>query len=74
MTRILEDVLKLNLPERILLVEAIWDSIANNDEHLQLSPETKQLLDTRLEDHKNQPHEGSGWDEVKARIKANSSA
>lgn len=70
MTQIMQDILRLSVPERILMVEAIWDSIAENDEQVELSAETKQLLDKRLEDHKNNPKEGSTWDEVKARIKS----
>ena len=70
MTQIMQDILKMSVPERILMVEAIWDSIAENDEQVELSAETKQLLDERLEAHKNNPEEGSSWDEVKARIKS----
>ena len=69
MTHIMQDILKLSVSERILMVEAIWDSIAEKDEQLELTSETKQLLDERLEDHKNKPDEGSSWDEVKAKIK-----
>jgi putative addiction module component (TIGR02574 family) len=69
MTKILDDVLRLSVSERILMVEAIWDSIAKNDEHLELSAETKQMLEERLENHRKHPHEGSDWNEVKARIK-----
>jgi putative addiction module component (TIGR02574 family) len=70
MTQIMQDILKMSVPERILMVEAIWDSIAENDEQVELSAETKQLLDERLEAHKNNPEEGSSWEEVKARIKS----
>ncbi|MBN1768622.1 MAG: addiction module protein [Prolixibacteraceae bacterium] len=60
----------MSVPERILMVEAIWNSIVENDEQVELSAETKQLLDERLEAHKSNPKEGSSWDEVKARIKS----
>jgi putative addiction module component (TIGR02574 family) len=70
MTQMMQDILKLSVPERILMVEAIWDSIAENDEQVELSSETKHLLNERLEAHKNNPNEGSSWDEVKARIKS----
>lgn len=69
MTHLMQDILKLSIPERILMVEAIWDSIAEKDEQLELSAETKQLLDERLDAHKRNPEEGSRWNEVKARIK-----
>ncbi|MBN1768073.1 MAG: addiction module protein [Prolixibacteraceae bacterium] len=51
------------------MVEAIWDSIEEKDEQFELSTETKQLLDERLEAHINNPGEGSSWNDVKARIK-----
>ena len=69
MTRIIEEVLKLSVPERILMVEAIWDSIEEKDELLEINEATKNLLDDRLLAHQNNPQEGSSWSDVKARIK-----
>jgi len=74
MTKILDDVLRLSVPERILMVEAIWDSIACNDEHVKLSAETMQMLDERLDNHRAQPHTDSDWNTVKTRIKHRSGA
>lgn len=51
------------------MVEAIWDSIEDKDEILGLDDKTKQLLDERLEAHRNNPNEGSTWADVKSRIK-----
>ncbi len=42
MTRMMQDILKLSVPERIFIVEAIWDSIAENDEKLELTDEVKE--------------------------------
>ncbi len=69
MTQIMKDILKLSVSERILMVEAIWDSIADSDEKLELNEETKQLLEKRLEAHNENKEEGSSWADVKARIK-----
>lgn len=69
MTRIIEEILKLSVPERILMVEAIWDSIEAKDEMLEINNATKEILDDRLLAHYNNPHEGSSWEDVKARIK-----
>jgi len=69
MTQILKDILNLSVSERILIVEAIWDSISENEETIALSEETRQLLDDRLIAHQNNPNEGSSWEEVKSRIK-----
>jgi len=69
MTQILKDILNLSVSERILIVEAIWDSIPETEETLGLSDETKQLLDERLVTHINNPNEGSSWEEVNSRIR-----
>ena len=69
MTQILKDILKLSVSERILMVEAIWDSIAEKDDQVELSSEVKQLLDDRLESQSRNRNEGSSWEEVKTRIK-----
>jgi len=69
MTQILKDILNLSVSERILMVEAIWDSIPENDETLGLSDETKQLLEDRLAMHIKNPTQGSSWEDVKSRIK-----
>ena len=45
----LDEVLQLPVPERIRIVEAIWDSIANTPEALELTDEQKAELDRRLE-------------------------
>ena len=69
MTQILQDILNLSVSERIIIVEAIWDSISENEEKVALSEETRQLLNDRLIAHQNNPNEGSSWEEVKSRIK-----
>jgi len=69
MTQILQDILNLSVSERIIIVEAIWDSISENEETVALSEETRQLLDDRLMAHQNNPNDGSSWEEVKSRIK-----
>lgn len=69
MSQILKDILNLSVSERIIIVEAIWDSISENEETVALSEETRQLLDDRLIAHQNDPNEGYSWEEVKSRIK-----
>jgi putative addiction module component (TIGR02574 family) len=69
MSQIIEEILKLSVPERIVMVEAIWDTIEEKNELLELGAETKQLLDKRLDAHYNNPKEGSSWADVKSRIR-----
>ena len=67
----LNEILKLSIPERILLVEAIWDSIANEGEKensYQLNSEQIQLLEEELTAYGKNPDEGSSWEEIKSRI------
>ena len=62
------DILSLSVPERILLVEDIWDSIAEFPEEVPLSAAQKRELDLRLEAYDRNPNAGSPWAEVRERI------
>lgn len=64
----LEEVLRLPVPERIRIVETIWDSIADTPEAVALTEEQKAELDRRLEAFESNPDAGSSWDDVRARI------
>jgi putative addiction module component (TIGR02574 family) len=68
MTKLMQDIMKLSVSERISMVEAIWDSVCNHPNEIELSEEASQLLDKRLETHRNYPESGSTWEEVKARL------
>ncbi len=59
---------QLTVAERILLVQDIWDSIADSPESLELSDEHRQIIDARLADYHCDPRAGSSWEQVKARI------
>ena len=64
----LSDVLELPISERLKLVEAIWDSIVEAPEVLELTEAQRAELDRRLDDYEKNPDIGSPWSEVKARI------
>jgi putative addiction module component (TIGR02574 family) len=64
----LPEVLKLPVSERLRLVEAIWDSIAETPEEIALTEEQKAELDRRIEALERNPEEGSSWSEVRARV------
>lgn len=63
------DILSLSVPERIQLVEDIWDSIAEVPGQVPLSDEQKAELDRRLEAHRRDPDQGSPWEVVRERIR-----
>lgn len=64
----ISDVLELPVPERLKLVEAIWDSIAEAPEALKLTEAQRDELQCRLDDYEKNPEAGSPWPEVKERI------
>lgn len=64
----LQEVLQLPVPERIRIVEAIWDRIVDNPEGVELTDEQKAELDRRLEALEKNPGEGCSWAEVRARV------
>ena len=61
-------VLELSVPERLQLVEDIWNSIADVPEALEVTEEEKRLIDDRLAAYHLDPLAGSPWEEAYARI------
>jgi len=65
-----KEIMTLSVPERIQLVEDIWDSIAEVPEKVQLSSEQKDELDNRLDAYHKYPDQGSPWSVVRERIRS----
>lgn len=68
--KILSQVDKLSISERILIVESIWDSILDSQESPSVTDEQKSELDKRLKDYKGDPNNGSSWTNTKKRIQS----
>lgn len=67
----LSEILKLSVSERILLVEAIWDSIANETQNMkpyQLTEEQMQCLEEELEEYRKNPDDVTTWEEIKSKV------
>jgi putative addiction module component (TIGR02574 family) len=56
----------LSIPERIRLVEEIWDTIAEENEVFALTESQKLELDRRLELARSNPGRGRTWDEIRS--------
>ena len=65
----LAEIVKLSVTERILLVEKIWDSIADEPDALPLTEEQKAELDRRLEAHRANPGAAQPWAAVRERLR-----
>jgi putative addiction module component (TIGR02574 family) len=57
---------KLNVAERIALVQAIWDSIATEVESSPLTEAQRQEVDRRLAAHRANPQAAIPWEQVEA--------
>lgn len=62
------DILTLSIPERIQLVEDIWDTIAAEAQSIELTEDEKRIIDERLEAYHRNPDLGSPWEDVYKRI------
>jgi putative addiction module component (TIGR02574 family) len=62
------EIMKLSVAERILIVEEIWDSIAAEQESVQVTEAQKAELDRRIASCDASPNEGNSWEEIKRRL------
>ncbi|MFH0775468.1 MAG: addiction module protein [bacterium] len=62
------DTLVLSIPERIQLVEDIWDTIAVEADSVELTEEEKKIIDGRLKAYHQNPDLGSPWEDVFKKI------
>ncbi len=60
---------QLSQSERILLAEELWDSIAKNQDDLEVTDAQKKILDERMAAYKASPNEGTSWEKVKNEMK-----
>lgn len=66
---LLKSALKLSKAQRILLVERIWDSVAEEDAEPRLSKAQEAELDRRLKRLAKTGPRGESWEVVKARVR-----
>ena len=61
-----EEAKKLSIAERLVLVEEIWNSIAEENGSFELSEDQKRELDRRIESLRQDPSQGRTWEEIKS--------
>lgn len=61
------EISQLSVPEKLLLVEALWDDV-REDAGLPLPAWHRQALDESAGAYNDDPREGSSWADVKARL------
>ncbi len=59
------DIKKMTIPERILLVEEIWDSIFLENEYADLTEPQRIELEKRSDSYHANPQQGRSWNDIK---------
>jgi putative addiction module component (TIGR02574 family) len=62
------EIRSLPIPERLHLVERIWDSIVEDERAFKLRDAQVEELDRRIAAHKASPDRGKSWEEVRKRL------
>lgn len=62
------DYRKLPIPERLQLVEDIWNSIAEDAKVLPLTDAQRAELDRRWAEHERDPSTAIPWDQVRSEL------
>ncbi len=63
------ELLKLDIEQRLALIEEIWDTIASDpNASLPLTDAERLMLDSRLREHEESPAAARPWAEVRADI------
>lgn len=65
---------RMSVEDRLALVEEIWDSIANVNGDLPLTPEQKDLLDRRIADLDANPANVLTWEQIKEHVRSGEGA
>jgi len=64
----LDEILKIPAMERLRIAPAIWNSVAEQPDHVPLIPAQAGELDARYADYLEHPADGVTWDVAKAQI------
>ena len=59
---------ELSASERLILAQQLWDSVANDQNAIELTAAQKTELDNRLSSFELDTNIGLDWDTVKSRI------
>ena len=62
------EISKLSTPEKILLVEDLWDSIASDESVVPVPPSHMKVLDRRFKNYQSDPGNLLSFEELQGRI------
>ena len=64
----LSEILKLSVPKRIKLAQAVWDSVAQVPKSLHITESERKELDRRLRSYYDDAGSSIPWSKVKAKL------
>ncbi|HET8864104.1 MAG TPA: addiction module protein [Gracilimonas sp.] len=62
---LIKELSQLNKNEKLLLVEALWDSIASDPKQVDFPEHHKSILEKRLQTLDEDTANGKSWDEIR---------
>jgi putative addiction module component (TIGR02574 family) len=62
---LIKELSRLNKNEKIILVEALWDSIASDPEQVDVPEHHKSILEERLQTLDKDIANGKSWDKIR---------
>jgi len=69
MATVLEQVMQLSVEEKLDLISALWESMAERPESIPVPDWQLKELERRIEAQQEDPQPGQTWDEVKREIR-----
>ena len=67
--KIIKEIDKLGMPEKLMLVEDVWDSIALNNSELTMPEWHKKMLDARYEEYREGKQALHDWEAVHCQLR-----
>ncbi|RJP34381.1 MAG: cysteine methyltransferase [Candidatus Omnitrophota bacterium] len=64
---LIKEISKLSQNEKLLLVEAIWDSIAEAEGEVEIPDHHKEIIANRLETLDQDKEQSTSWDELRTK-------
>lgn len=62
---LIEELSQLNKNEKLLLVEALWDSIASDPDEVEVPDHHKSIISERLKTLEQDKETGSSWEKIR---------
>ena len=64
-----EEIQQLSVPERLELINVIWDTLVDSPDALPVSEAQRLELDRRLEAHQRNPEAGIDWEQLREQLR-----